>query len=207
MMSNSIPERQVPPFSKLLGILHPEFMIPDQDSLRVAVDAAVDCGLLNAADRQMALSPLIDVCRFAAPESTDPAVRRIRFSRESIHSEAICLLWEDSLQPVEDDDAPAFDSSRFAECLGVIPPEVNLRIKCAIARPGLAPIVTTTAANHLVAAVLDLAARVPGARVAANGDVVWEYLASEAETSAALAWLALPGPGVFATDELQGVAR
>lgn len=195
-----------PPFTKLLGILHPEFMIPDLDSLRVAIGAAVDCGLIEAEDCNVALAALLDACRFAAPDIVDPAVREVDFRRKHIHDLASELLFDIDPEEFTSQDTPeAYASSKFFACLGRVPDEVKLRMKCAAARSGLASIMSASAVNHLVAAVMELAARVPGARITKTGDVTWPYIADVDNAPAALAWLSLPGPGVFSKRRIDGI--
>lgn len=208
---NAISEMQSPPpFTKLLGIMHPD-MVPDLDSLRVAIAAAVDCGLIGPDDCQLAQTALIDAARFSAQDPFEVGVREVHFIRRYVHALAVEMLSDTDASAFDAHEPPAdFAASKFFSCLGRVPDEVKLRLKCAAARPALKTIVSASAADHLVSAVMDLAVRVPGARERKNGDVVWYFSANgDGEVTAATAWLKLPGPGVFSkqTIDMDGDVR
>lgn len=190
-----------PPLTQMLGMLQPGSDIPDEVALTAAITAAVDCGFIDSEAHGDSLTALQAMCRHAAHDPSAPGVRSVRFSRSAIQRSAIAILSSVSVLSA-DDFLQAYSASDFATCLGPTPREVELRMRAA-ENPRLAPTVLATAADHLAFAIIDLATRLPGARVTPEGDVIWPYFASCADDAEALSWLALPGPGVFASADTQ----
>jgi len=198
MMLDPTLDLSPPPLSKLLGLIPPGYDFSQQESLRLAVNAAIDCNVFQDGECNDAYTALIDASRFSTVCEQNDRSRTVRLSRFSVHWKARHLLSGIGLANLAGPALPSsFTFSEFHKCLGGLPAEVRLRADCAATRPRLGSILTASAIGHLVESVFWLAARIPGAQPTSSGDIEWFYDAPQEERASALAWTRMDGPGLF----------
>jgi len=200
---------QAPTFTALLEMLPPGVPVPDPESVLVAAEVAISEGLVDPAGAEDAARALAEACRSAVPlrearaggalhPAGGPALIEmtgaqaymgmVTFSSASMRERASLAL------------TSADHAGPFAKCFGGMPDEVRRRIECAEERPALREVLLRTAGEHLAAAALALASRLPGASASPEGDVTWACAGPTIdEVRAAMAWLSLPGPGALAS--------
>jgi len=196
----------VPPLSSLLGLLQPGAAVPDPDDMRITAEVAIESGMIARCDGiDAAVDALVACCRIgpslvrppadigipitvAAIDLKGPFTAFVEFSESSIRTLASTAVRVD------------YERTPFIRALGPMPPEVAKRVECMAERPAMRRMMAATAIDHLSAAALDLAARVPGAIRYPDGSVAWCCAApTHPDLKAAIAWISLPGPGVLAS--------
>lgn len=188
--------RERPAITSLLALLPPDGFLPDPEELEIAGRAAIDAELIDPGQGMEALRALSAAARGAslAREGLATLVDEVEFRMSQIAFEASIIVSGD------------YVGSRFETCLGPIPEEVRKRVACATERPALARILMRSAADHLAAAVMDLALRIPGAveEMRTDGPVVrWRCAATNNEgIEECRQWLGVPGPAEFARPRL-----